>query len=105
MRARLVSLLETKQTLPGFDVGNLDTLGSNDLDGTRKQLVEWNKTHYQAGLLAAAMGGASFVSYMGVYDIGVPYCQGDPTIWGLSFGYPIFVNPHIVSSSQDAVSS
>ncbi|CAE7420757.1 IDE [Symbiodinium natans] len=41
-----------------FDVGNLDTLGSNDLDGTRKQLVEWNKTHYQAGAMKLVVVGS-----------------------------------------------
>ncbi|CAE7368573.1 IDE, partial [Symbiodinium pilosum] len=41
-----------------FDVGNLDTLGADDLDGTRKQLVEWNKTHYQAGAMKLVMVGS-----------------------------------------------
>ncbi|CAE7775584.1 IDE [Symbiodinium microadriaticum] len=41
-----------------FDVGNLDTLGSNDLDNTRKQLVEWNKTHYQAGAMKLVVVGS-----------------------------------------------
>ncbi|CAL1157774.1 unnamed protein product [Cladocopium goreaui] len=50
-----------------FDVGNLDTLGAEDLPGTREQLVaggpqstqleDWNKNHYQAGAMKLAVVG------------------------------------------------
>jgi len=40
-----------------FDVGNLDTLGADDLPGTREQLVDWNRSHYQAGAMKLAVVG------------------------------------------------
>eukprot|EP00971_Amphidinium_carterae_P192807 3825780-Amphidinium_carterae.1 len=40
-----------------FDVGNLDTLGSDDPAGMRKKLIEWNKDHYQGGAMRLAVLG------------------------------------------------
>jgi len=41
-----------------FDVGNLDTLGADDLPGTRAELVAWNQEHYQAGAMKLVVVGA-----------------------------------------------
>eukprot|EP00931_Biecheleriopsis_adriatica_P031421 TRINITY_DN18431_c0_g1_i3.p1 TRINITY_DN18431_c0_g1~~TRINITY_DN18431_c0_g1_i3.p1 ORF type:complete len:1119 (+),score=279.20 TRINITY_DN18431_c0_g1_i3:68-3424(+) len=40
-----------------FDVGNLSTLGADDLARTREQLVEWNKSHYQGGAMQLVIVG------------------------------------------------
>jgi len=40
-----------------FDVGNLDTLGSDDPAGMRLNLIDWNKQTYQAGAMRLAVLG------------------------------------------------
>jgi len=40
-----------------FDVGNLSTLGADDPPKTREELIEWNKSHYQAGAMKLALIG------------------------------------------------
>eukprot|EP00929_Paragymnodinium_shiwhaense_P102157 TRINITY_DN65344_c0_g1_i1.p1 TRINITY_DN65344_c0_g1~~TRINITY_DN65344_c0_g1_i1.p1 ORF type:complete len:1087 (-),score=246.83 TRINITY_DN65344_c0_g1_i1:518-3778(-) len=38
-----------------FEIGNLQTLGSEDPQGTRQELLAWNKEHYRAGFMRMAV--------------------------------------------------
>lgn len=40
-----------------FDVGNLSTLGSDDPQSTRSQIIAWNQEHYQAGAMKLVVLG------------------------------------------------
>ncbi|CAE8650341.1 unnamed protein product [Polarella glacialis] len=58
---RLMQVLKAsadeKHPFSRFDVGNLDTLGANDLDVTRERLLEWNRTHYQGSAMRLVVVG------------------------------------------------
>lgn len=58
---RLLQVLKTSASedhpFSRFDVGNLSTLGADDLGGARAELVEWNKLHYQAGAMKLCVVG------------------------------------------------